>query len=211
MIIALGHKQNVGKDEVAKILSDYGFTRVGFADRLYKVAKDLYGWDGFQDREYYLTNRDAKELPLTTVGKSPRQILIELGNKVRDIWEDTWVASCVQDNTVISDMRYPNEAKILRERGAFLIRVDRDVPQTTDVADTALDGFTDWDCVIKNDGSLEDLRHKVRAALNKVIHRRLLDKPIYQFGNVWTKNDFPLYSDHPAASRVDVVEKIFGL
>lgn len=204
MIIALGHKQNVGKDEVAKILSEYGFKRVGFADRLYKIAKELYSWDGFREREYYLTNRDAKETPLPTVGKSPRQILIELGNKVRDIWEDTWVVSCLDDDVVISDLRYLNEARILREADAILIRVDRNVPKTSDVADTALDGFLDWDYIIKNDGTLEDLRVKVREALNSVIHKRLLKKPVVVRGRVWTKDDFPLYSDHPIASRVDV-------
>jgi hypothetical protein len=91
---------------------------------------------------------------------------------------------------VIPDTRFPNEAKAIRDRNGILIRINRTKiftkefedgskvsvvetpPEFTKVtqhpSETALDGWTDWDYVINNNGNLEDLFKKVTKIYNEI-------------------------------------------
>lgn len=78
---------------------------------------------------------------------------------------------------IIPDTRFPNEAKAIRDRGGILIRINRPIKKrqkgSTDAnarlhlknahpSETALDNWEDWDYIIENDGTLEDLLEKVK-------------------------------------------------
>ena len=76
---------------------------------------------------------------------------------------------------IITDVRFPNEAKAIKDKGGILIRCERtyytedkrykigfDPFEKEHPSETALDSYKDWDYVIKNDGSLEDLLTKVK-------------------------------------------------
>ena len=61
-------------------------------------------------------------------------------------------------NWIITDVRFPNEANIIKEKGGIMVRVKR----PTDIAEghsseTALDDYKEFDYILENDGSLEDL------------------------------------------------------
>ena len=73
-------------------------------------------------------------------------------------------------NWIITDVRFPNEVQAIKDRGGIVIRVNRldvdkfttNFPQTLHPSETALDDCNDFDYVIENDGSIEDLIDKVK-------------------------------------------------
>lgn len=70
------------------------------------------------------------------------------------------------ESVVISDVRFPNEAAFVRENGGVLVHVSRDVESYCD--DHVSERMTDEiEChhFIRNDGSLDDLRTKVKMVL----------------------------------------------
>ena len=79
-------------------------------------------------------------------------------------------------NWIITDVRFPNEAQAIKERGGIVIRVNRDSEQALidkgihipkhlrtkeHPSETALDDY-EFDHVIENNGSIEELVEKVK-------------------------------------------------
>jgi hypothetical protein len=74
-------------------------------------------------------------------------------------------------NWIITDVRFPNEFKAIKEKGGIVIRVNRpghsnSMKELAEAhpSETALDGH-DFDYVIENDGNLEKLIDKVKKIL----------------------------------------------
>jgi hypothetical protein len=76
-------------------------------------------------------------------------------------------------NWIITDLRFPNELEAIKQRGGITIRVNRPAINYKNHAgllqlieehpsETSLDYITDWDYVIDNSGSINDLIDKVR-------------------------------------------------
>lgn len=178
-IIGISGYARSGKDTVADILvAKYGYTKISFADKLRealyalnpivstgdqmiydhepKYARlryviNIYGWDGYKESNW------AYEI---------RQLLQRFGTEVgREILgEDVWVNAIEEelyDNVVIPDCRYPNEAAFIQDLGS-LWRVDRPgvMPANSHISETALD-YWEFDEVIRNDGTIEELEEKV--------------------------------------------------
>lgn len=81
-------------------------------------------------------------------------------------------------NWLITDTRFPNEAKAIKDRGGIIIRVERPRPfdhptelGNTHPSETSLDNYI-FDYVIKNDGTIEELIEKVKQIL---IKERIID------------------------------------
>lgn len=93
-------------------------------------------------------------------------------------------------NWIITDLRFPNELKAIKDKKGITIRVTRDLPCTVckltkqekrgsicnDItcpnqfehkSETALDHITNWDYIINNDSTIEDLIEKVKEILIK--------------------------------------------
>lgn len=69
-------------------------------------------------------------------------------------------------NWIISDVRFPNEAEAIKKRDGILIKVVRDnIPTMDHESETALDNYNDWDYVIDNNGTIEDLIEKVKQII----------------------------------------------
>lgn len=93
-----------------------------------------------------------------------KQEFIGKTNDGHEEWTDD-----IFPNWIITDCRFPNEAKAIKDRGGVVIRVNRDYqnPLMPDTAipehpsETALDDY-EFDYVIENDGSIEDLVEKVK-------------------------------------------------
>lgn len=70
-------------------------------------------------------------------------------------------------NWIITDLKFRNEAQAIKDRGGFLIRINRPSVVSTDTheSETALDNAKEWDAIITNDGSIEDLIAKVKDIL----------------------------------------------
>jgi len=171
-IVGIGYKKGRGKDTLANFMlnhlqlnCDCSVKKIGFADKLKDVAFQLYGWAGLQRGVYYETHYTEKEVVLPKIGRTPRDIWIETGNKLREVHLGTWIDYVINTNhrceyLLVKDMGFTNEARALREAGGVTIKIDRPGEMATDGRETELDSWTDWDVVVENTGDLEDLYKK---------------------------------------------------
>jgi hypothetical protein len=187
-IIAFGHRRRMGKDNSVSFCSRILRTQwqwekpadirtASFAKALKDFCYQAYGWAGLMLGEYYEMSDNAhlKETILPIIGKSPRDIWIEVGNHLREVYAYTWIDLVLNTNKqcdvlLISDLRYPNEAERIKASGGTLIKINRPgVEYHNDVADTALADFNQWDHIIDNDGSLNDLNQKLKDLLKVIL------------------------------------------
>ncbi len=205
MIIGVCGFIGSGKDTIADYLVNYhGFRRESFANSLKDAVAQVFGWDRTllegrtkQAREWREQQDDwwTNRLGVTI---TPRWVLQYWGTDVlrKGFHDDIWIASLEnklrnsKDDIVISDCRFPNEIKSIREAGGIVIRVKRgDEPEWyNDAADmnagdrcmnwmmaktrmaalgihaseTAWVG-TNFDAVLTNDSSIDDLFTKVKS------------------------------------------------
>lgn len=165
-IIIFSGKQYSGKDTAAKILLDVlpGYRRCAIGD----IIKLEYGKAHNLSYEEIESNK-AKY----------RAGLIELGNWGRAQSPDYWLEKIIEADgkIIVTDVRVPHEYEVFRHAGAIAIRVEasRDVRSKRgklvgedDITETGLDNVSDWDYVIENNTSYEDLREKV-LGLKKLI------------------------------------------
>jgi hypothetical protein len=177
MIIGLTGYAQSGKDTVASILvENYGYQRIAFADPIrdllyatnpmlkegYRVKGlvDVYGWD-----------RVKVDYP------EARRLLQELGVGARKVFGDMfWVKQAlrqleVEGNFVITDVRYPNEAKAIREHhGSQIWRVKRSGVDAVNSheSESAMDGEK-VDQIFVNNGTLEDLKVLINTRMRAYI------------------------------------------
>ena len=128
MIIGLTGKKGCGKSSVARILRDnHGFKIMSFAQPI----KDMLEAMGVK-REA-LQDPCLKELELPRLGKSPRQLMQLLGTEFgRElIHPNIWIYLMEErlkgaGNVVIDDVRFHNEAEMIRERnGGKIVEILR--------------------------------------------------------------------------------------
>jgi len=105
---------------------------------------------------------------------TPRLILQILGTEGgRDvIHPNIWVNATLgdlreTDHVIVTDVRFPNEVEGIKRKGGKVIKIIRPsvVSTSTHASETSLNNYTDWDYVIVNDGTLEDLEKKVKEML----------------------------------------------
>lgn len=77
----------------------------------------------------------------------------------------------IYPNWLITDLRFENEAKAVKDRGGIIIRINRPDINDSELqkhrSETALDDYDGFDYVIENDSNIEDLYNKVREVLIK--------------------------------------------
>jgi len=160
MVIGISGKLRTGKNVVADyLIARYGFKQVAFADVLKKLAMEFF------DLSYEECYKDK------TVRS--RDVLQKIGVKWREIDEDVWCRYVLKripegQDTVISDVRFPNEAHLIREYHGKLIRLSRQVNAEygmDHISETALDEYQDFDAQIENNGTLEMLYQRVDQAM----------------------------------------------
>lgn len=173
-IIAFGHRRLTGKDTCCNLLvthlrlsrKNIRVIKKGFASKLKSISHDLYAWAGLHDEDYYEDSSHLKDEKLPLIGRSPRDIWIDVGNKMRDQDPEVWINVLFKaqnvDLLLIKDLRYINEAETVLKFKGTLIKVENpSQPEYDDVADSNLASFQGWDRVIVNDSSLQDLNKKV--------------------------------------------------
>jgi hypothetical protein len=105
---------------------------------------------------------------------TPRLILQLLGTEGgRDvIHPNIWVNATLGDLTendfsIITDTRFPNEVQGIKRKKGIVVRITRPsiVSTSTHPSETSLNNYTDWDYVIVNDGTMEELEEKVKQML----------------------------------------------
>lgn len=76
-------------------------------------------------------------------------------------------------NWIITDIRFPNEVKAIKDRDGVVIRINRNwagiiSKEDTHPSETSLDTYKDFDYVINNDGDMNTLIDKVRDMLKSL-------------------------------------------
>lgn len=176
MIIGLSGYAQSGKDTVAKYLVEKkGFERVAFADPIRNLLYELNPIIGIVSNEpIYLRNRvDSDGWDKTKQLPEVRRLLQELGVGARNVIDsDIWVAAAlrqmgdVDQNYVVTDVRFQNEATTLRLIDAKIWRVERIGVDAVNshTSEHDLDNW-EFDSYIHNNGTLEDLEFTVQTAL----------------------------------------------
>lgn len=174
MIIGLCGYAGSGKDTVAKsLILRHNFNRSAFADKLKEVALEIDPWltseDGSVMSLRYAVNLFGWERVKQTA--DAREFLQNLGEAMRGVDPSIWIRPVGQRladdmewgrNSVITDVRYPNEVEFLKMLGAKIVRIDRPGvgPVNDHVSDNELTKF-EVDAVFQNDMPLRDLGNAV--------------------------------------------------
>ena len=127
-----------------------------------------------------LEDRKFKEAELGKEwnGLTPRKILQLLGTEAgrHIIHPNIWVNALFsdykpEDNWIVTDVRFPNEADIIKDKGGIMIRINRPqfmidgkvILKDEHLSETGLDNYDKFDYVIDNDGTVQDLIDKVKS------------------------------------------------
>ena len=189
MIIGLCGKKGSGKDTIAEYLcAHYGFINYGFGDPIKEIARIMFQ---FQEPQLYGNLKDVVD---KNWGIKPRDFFQKFGTEYgqfilpkhhpplfRDINErQFWVKSfwnwyikkLKEDSNlkvVISDVRFMHELKFIQEKGGYLIKVSRtNLNLDNHISETELDELVaeDYNGVIENNGSIEELYDKIKDLIN---------------------------------------------
>jgi len=162
MIIGVSGKSQAGKDTIGEYLvKEFGFHRLASADVLKRIARNIFGWDGV---------KDAKG----------RKLLQDLGCSIRAYNEDYWIGLVLTEmqrqtalygakDFVVTDVRFKNEVALLKEKGAIILRVERDgVQKYEHVSETELDDYDSFAAVLHNNSTVADLESALKTIVDAV-------------------------------------------
>lgn len=192
MIIGISGKAQSGKDTVSKMIAytiwyynysqrlepfgidhykDHTYAIWGtdwihtsFANKLKQCLNIILSTSSislFEDNEFKKSNIDW-------LGMTVRELLQKFGTAIRnEVCDDFWVKTCLKDyekgdNWLISDTRFKSEAKGIKDLEGIIVRVNREgAGAGNHISEVDLDDYQ-FDYVIDNNGSMEDLLLKVK-------------------------------------------------
>lgn len=173
-LIGLTAPARSGKDTVADILvENFCFNRVAFA----KPLKDgLKAMMPFLDETHI--SGVLKEVILPYIGKSPRYLMQTLGTEWgrQLVKDDIWLYLTQmsidkyaeeEKSVVVTDVRFENEAKMIRDMGGEVWHIDASARNIQVVNQHASEGgvkFVEGDKRVDNNGTVEELYQKVWEA-----------------------------------------------
>lgn len=201
VIIQYLNCENVGNLTIEDVVADYknhewwleeqsGWEVKKFAGKLKDIAAHISGIDieKFEDQEFKKTNMPS-EWSIHGMPMTVREFLQKLGTEaLRDgLHSNAWVNALFADykkmeynddeqptypNWVITDTRYTNEAKAIKDKGGIIIRVERPgiTPINNHASEVGLDKW-DFDYKVVNNSDIFDLKETVKQILK---HARLL-------------------------------------
>ena len=194
MVIGISGKIRSGKSRVAKtiieILEENGKVGVvkSFATPIYKIISEMYESDiGTIKREkedkfpIYINTRQTR---CGFTLSNYRNIMQIIGSGARDYGDaDIWVNALFGSNNekiissdknsvwIIEDLRFPNEAKRIRDCNGLLFRIEREMHQPNDhIVENSLNDWSDWDLMIENNFKTKKKRNK---GLKKILKNYL--------------------------------------
>lgn len=140
VLIGLCGRAGSGKTAASDYLCQrYGFARRAVAGTLKSMLERLLSDASVDYAHLYEPRLKAAELP-ELFGLSARQLMQSLGDWGRQVHPDLWIRTTldclgildvgggawVHDRLIIDDLRYPNEAAAVRQRGGTIIRLRRE-------------------------------------------------------------------------------------
>lgn len=168
MLIGICGKKFSGKSTLARLLHNAtGYQLVSFADKLKDVTCVLSGCTRENLEDYdFKENQCVPPYLLPYCGNATkptfRAFLQYFGSEVMrsvndSIWIDCTLGNCGSD-AIISDVRFPNEAKAVKARGGIVIKIVRPDAKAEDShqSETRIDEI-EADYTIWNDTTLDNL------------------------------------------------------
>jgi len=195
-----------GKDTVGAMFREAGYEKASFAATLKDATSSIFGWkrellegDTDESRQF----RDKAD-PFWTkhlgYEVTPRKMLQWLGTDAcrKIIGDNIWVYSMLSNmdpnkKYVITDVRFPNEIKMIREAGGALVRVLRgpepewydlavkdnlkEIRKWTDSMESKYPfvHYSEWawvgtktDATFVNDSTIDDLRSSVESFMKSL-------------------------------------------
>lgn len=212
MIIGISGFINSGKGTVGSYLTDqFGFRKDSFATSLKDACSLMFDWPRDMLEGETMESRMWREVPdewwsgkLGIPDFSPRLALQLIGTNVlrHHFNESMWfltlenrIRKNISQDVVISDVRFPNEIKFIRDHGGVMLRVNRGpLPVWYDIAVAANDGdisakermvteypdahLSEWawcgsefDFEINNNTTIKDLNIQVEGIIKHGISR----------------------------------------
>jgi hypothetical protein len=164
MIIGISGKLGSGKSFIAKQiisrLSEYNFKEKSFADNLKKIVSILTGIDIKK-----ITTREIKQKYLHEWDMTVGEMFQKLGTDcIRNhLNNNAWIISTFskyteEQNWIISDVRFINEADYVKKLGGILIRLEGDPlnirqydPRNSNhSSENELDNYDNFDMILEN-------------------------------------------------------------
>ena len=169
IIYVVSGKARSGKNSVCEIIknhyNDLKVINLAYADTLKDYVMKITSWDGSEETK-------PREL-LQNLGVELIKTHIDDSMLVRRMVEDIKVYSYFYDVITISDARFPNEIDIIKDNfsNVISIRVLRDEKndltekQNKHATEIAMNDYSNYDYVINNNDTLENLEKEVRKCI----------------------------------------------
>ncbi len=175
-ILGISGRRGSGKDTLGVWLCEaYCWNQLRFADPIKQMCVDILRVP------HHISFGDdvAKRTPIASGRVTVREAQQKIGTEwFRSLDPDCWVHALLwraaylpgETLAVVTDVRFPNEVRGIRNAGGKVIRLARRLPADPLIdshpSETALDGWTEWDGVIDNvDMSIDQTRQAVVGLL----------------------------------------------
>ena len=173
LIIGIMGRSRVGKDSIAEFIinehPEYKIQRLSAP--LKQAVKALYDFTSDQ------TETNEKEAIDERWNKTPRETIVSLTDymmaymgvdfftkKLYHLYETKQISQ----HMIIPDIRYIHDVIEIQKRGGIVIKVLRSDASVVHEFEKNIEQFGGADHVIVNDGSLDDLRNKVKTLLGSI-------------------------------------------
>lgn len=133
MIIGVCGLMGSGKSTIGDYLQEFDFQPLSFGGAVKDAVAVIFSWDRKMLEGDTIKSRKWREVPDKFWGISPRQALQLMGTEAgRKVFGDKiWINSVRAQmknpkmDYIITDCRFPNEAKAIQEWGGSIIMVER--------------------------------------------------------------------------------------
>lgn len=207
MLYAISGFAGSGKDTIADyLIKEYQFTKVSFAASVKDAVSVIFSWDRELLEGSTLESRAWREeiddwwaTRLNIPSLTPRFVMQNFGTDImrKHFHDDIWIASVqrkiqgLNGRIVITDARFPNELKTVKQENGTLIRVKRgsdpdwvesaiqyNLHPNTSTKPKKLDNIhpseyswlgTNFDYVLENNSTIVSLYEKIDKIVRKTI------------------------------------------
>jgi len=192
MIIGIGYSKQSGKDTFGDMLinlfkeNNIIVCKDAFAEGLKKTLMLLF--PQIKQRHMWGSEEDKMEaIPGLSVPGKPyacgRWLCQFFGTECcRAIYSDIWVNQlCLRSLqqtskvTITTDLRHKNEAKLIKDNGGIIIKMDRGIVSGDEhQSENDLVDYTDWDLIIENKSGLDSLAKEAEEVFNTLLLPRYI-------------------------------------
>lgn len=176
IIFVIAGKADAGEDTTSMVIKNYASLKnkssinLQFSYYVKSYAKEIVGWNKDSNNRHVSL--------LQTIGTDIIRNKIDNDFFIKRILGDIEVYSYFFNIISISDARFPEELDRISNtyKNVYKIKLERpnynsqlSSNEQSHKTETALDNYNNFDFVIKNDGSIEDLALKIYAIMDTII------------------------------------------